>query len=650
MKSVVVPLLKLCQSALKGRLGGKANPISGQLSLLFPPTLSALAKIARFYSGGGPVIGIDLGTTNSCVSVMKEDKKPHIIENQEGRRTTPSIVAFTKAGVLVGDAAKRQFLLNSENTISSSKRLIGRKASDKEVLEAKESASYKIVPHENGDAWVEAAGKKYSPAQIGAFILQKLKDSAEKYLGTKVRRAVITVPAYFTDTQRKATKNAGTIAGLEVLRVINEPTAAALSYGVDTSQDGVIAVYDLGGGTFDVSVLEIKDGVFEVLATGGDSHLGGEDFDSLLTRHLLAEIQEKTGADVATDLVALQRVRAAAEKAKCELSTLERAEVSIPYLTHKAGMPLHFETTIDRGLLESVVSSLVERTIGPCRAAMREAGIEKGQVRHVLMVGGMSRMPKIRETVREVFGVYPTLGINPDEAVATGAALQGSIIAGTLKDVLLIDVAPLSLGIETLGGVFSKIIDKNTSIPVKKSQTFTTAEDGQTSVNIKIYEGERPLIRHNKFLGEIVLSGIPVLPKGVPQIEVTFEADADGIYTVTALDKKTEAEQEIKIQPSGGLSEEEVQRMVAEAEANREADEKIRAFIEEKQRTKAYLEDNKKARDRLRKTASKKEMAAVDEAAKEAEQLMEVEAGDAESLAAAVTGLKKKMGRLLTHV
>lgn len=626
--------------------GFLSSAMSRKKALLGP---SLCGKVARFYSKA-PVIGIDLGTTNSCVAIMR-DSRPHIIENQEGKRTTPSVVAFTKdGGMLVGEAARRQMLLNGENTITSAKRLIGKKITDEDVAGDAKNLPYKVVPHGNGDAWVEAGGKKYSPAQIGAYVLRKLKEAAESHVGRVVSKAVITVPAYFTDTQRKATKDAGEIAGLKVLRVVNEPTAAALSYGIDTSTNGVVAVYDLGGGTFDVSILEIKDGVFEVKATNGNAHLGGDDFDAEITEHLRAELKRKTGIDAAADRVAMQRIREAAEKAKCELSSAAETEINVPYIAHVQSGPVHLEAKLSRSQLEEIISPFIEKTVGPCKAAMRDAGVTKAEINHVVMVGGMSRVPKIREVVKDVFGVHPIFGVNPDEAVAAGAAIQGGIISGELSDVLLIDVAPLSLGIETLGGVFSKIVEKNTSIPVKKSQVFTTAEDGQSSVNIKIYEGERPLVSHNKLLGEVILSGIPPAPKGVPKIEVTFEADANGIYTVTARDQGSSTERELRVEPSGGLTKEEIERMVEEAEANKEADERLKAFIEEKHKAQAYLEENKRLRERIRDRVGPETSGDLQRMAAEIEAIVQQEAGDADLLRGAVSALRRKCGEIYTKL
>nr|CAH7736034.1 unnamed protein product [Callosobruchus chinensis] len=514
----------------------------------------------------GAVIGIDLGTTNSCVAVM-EGKQPKVIENAEGSRTTPSVVAFSKDGErLVGMPAKRQAVTNSANTFYATKRLIGRRFEDEEVK--KDIVSYKIVKASNGDAWVQSSdGTMYSPSQIGAFILVKMKETAEAYLNTKVKNAVVTVPAYFNDSQRQATKDAGQISGLNVLRVINEPTAAALAYGMDkTDEYFSIAVYDLGGGTFDISILEIQKGVFEVKSTNGDTFLGGEDFDNVLVNHLVSEFKKEQGLDITKDPMAMQRLKEAAEKAKIELSSSLQTDINLPYLTMDASGPKHMNLKLSRAKFESLVNDLIKRTVEPCQKALKDAEVAKSDVGEILLVGGMTRMPKVQSLVQEVFGKQPSRAVNPDEAVAVGAAVQGGVLAGDVTDVLLLDVTPLSLGIETLGGVFTRLINRNTTIPTKKSQVFSTAADGQTQVEIKVYQGEREMASNNKILGQFSLVGIPPAPRGVPQIEVTFDIDANGIVHVSARDKGTGKEQQIVIQSSGGLSKDEIENMVKNAE------------------------------------------------------------------------------------
>ncbi len=543
----------------------------------------------------GKVIGIDLGTTNSCVAVM-EGTSPKVIENAEGMRTTPSIVAFSDDGErLVGQPAKRQAVTNPEKTIFAVKRLIGRRYDDPTVEKDKKLVPYKIVRASNGDAWVEADGKTYSPSQISAFILQKMKETAESYLGQKVEQAVITVPAYFNDAQRQATKDAGKIAGLEVLRIINEPTAAALAYGLDKQKTGMIAVYDLGGGTFDVSILEIGDGVFEVKSTNGDTFLGGEDFDMRLVSYLADEFQKEQGIDLRNDKLALQRLKEAAEKAKIELSSTTQTEINLPFITADASGPKHMTMKLTRAKFEALVDDLIQRTVEPCRKALKDAGLSAGEINEVILVGGMTRMPKMQEVVKQFFGKEPHKGVNPDEVVAIGAAIQAGVLQGDVKDVLLLDVTPLSLGIETLGGVFTRIIDRNTTIPTKKSQVFSTAEDNQTAVTIRVFQGEREMAADNKVLGQFDLIGIPPAPRGVPQVEVTFDIDANGIVNVSAKDKATGKEQQIRIQASGGLSEADIEKMVKDAEAHAEEDKQRKAEVEAKNHAEALVHATEKA-------------------------------------------------------
>jgi molecular chaperone DnaK len=539
------------------------------------------------------VIGIDLGTTNSCVAVM-EGGKPKVIENSEGARTTPSVVAFTKEGErLVGQPAKRQAVTNPDNTVFAVKRLIGRRFDDPITKKDTELVPYKIVKGANGDAWVQAGGKDYSPSQISAFILQKMKETAEAYLGENVTQAVITVPAYFNDAQRQATKDAGQIAGLEVLRIINEPTAAALAYGLDKEEGKTIAVYDLGGGTFDISVLEIGDGVFEVKSTNGDTFLGGEDFDARIVNFLADKFKQKENIDLRTDRLALQRLKEAAEKAKIELSSAQTTEINQPFITARmeggATTPLHLVETITRADLEKLVADLIERTIEPCKKALKDAGIDAKDIADVVLVGGMTRMPRVRERVKEFFGREPHTGVNPDEVVAMGAAIQAGVLQGDVKDVLLLDVTPLSLGIETLGGVFTRMIDRNTTIPTKKGQVFSTAEDNQNAVTIRVFQGEREMAGDNKMLGQFDLVGIPPAPRGVPQIEVTFDIDANGIVHVTAKDKGTGKEQQIRIQASGGLSDADIEKMVQEAEQFAEEDKKRRGAAEARNQAESLI-------------------------------------------------------------
>jgi len=541
------------------------------------------------------VIGIDLGTTNSCVAVM-DGKNPKVIENSEGARTTPSMVAFTDENErLVGQPAKRQAVTNPERTIFAVKRLIGRRFADPTVKADQKLVSYKIVDANNGDAWVEANDEKYSPSQISAMILQKMKETAEAFLGETVEKAVITVPAYFNDAQRQATKDAGKIAGLEVLRIINEPTAAALAYGLDKTEGKTIAVYDLGGGTFDISVLEIGDGVFEVKSTNGDTFLGGEDFDMRLVDYLADEFKKEQGIDLRKDALALQRLKEAAEKAKIELSSSQQTEINLPYITADASGPKHLTLKLSRAKFEQLVDDLVQRTVDPVKAALKDAGLTPGDIDEVVLVGGMTRMPKVHETVKQLFGMEPHKGVNPDEVVAMGAAIQAGVLQGDVKDVLLLDVTPLSLGIETLGGVFTRLIDRNTTIPTKKGQTFSTADDNQSAVTIRVSQGEREMAADNKLLGQFDLVGLPPAPRGIPQIEVTFDIDANGIVNVSAKDKGTGKEQQIRIQASGGLSDDEIDNMIKEAESNADADKERRESVEARNAAEAMVHSAEKS-------------------------------------------------------
>ncbi|GAU92145.1 HSP70-2 [Ramazzottius varieornatus] len=566
----------------------------------------------------GGVIGIDLGTTNSCVAVM-EGKQAKVLENAEGSRTTPSVIAFTPSGErLVGMPAKRQAVTNSTNTVYATKRLIGRKFEDNEVQKEMKNVSFKIVKATNGDAWVESHGKMYSPSQIGAFVLMKMKETAENYLGNSVKNAVITVPAYFNDSQRQATKDAGQIAGLNVLRVINEPTAAALAFGMDKAQDQIIAVYDLGGGTFDISILEISKGVFEVKSTNGDTFLGGEDFDNALLNWIVKEFKREQGVDITKDNMAMQRLREAAEKAKCELSSALQTDINLPYLTMDAAGPKHLNMKLTRSKFESIVEGLIKRTVEPCQKALKDAEVSLNDIGEVILVGGMTRVPKVQATVQEVFKKTPSRSVNPDEAVAIGAAIQGGVLAGEVTDILLLDVTPLSLGIETLGGVMTKLITRNTTIPSKKSQVFSTAADGQTQVEIKVYQGEREMASGNKLLGQFQLVGIPPAPRGVPQVEVTFDIDANGIVNVSARDRGTGKEQQIVIQSSGGLSKDEIENMIKKAEQYAEEDKKRKDVIEAVNQAEAIVHDTESRIDEF------KDQLPADEAQKLREQIANV--------------------------
>ncbi|KAL4353900.1 hypothetical protein GQ457_06G003140 [Hibiscus cannabinus] len=596
---------------------------------------------------GSDVIGIDLGTTNSCVAVM-EGKNPKVIENSEGARTTPSVVAFNQKGeLLVGTPAKRQAVTNPTNTVFGTKRLIGRRYDDPQTTKEMGMVPFKIVKAPNGDAWVEANGQQYSPSQIGAFILTKMKETAEAYLGKSISNAVVTVPAYFNDAQRQATKDAGRIAGLDVQRIINEPTAAALSYGMN-NKEGLIAVFDLGGGTFDISILEISNGVFEVKATNGDTFLGGEDFDNALLDFLVSEFKKTEGIDLSKDRLALQRLREAAEKAKIELSSTSQTEINLPFITADASGAKHLNITLTRSKFESLVNHLIERTKAPCKNCLKDAGISTKDIDEVLLVGGMSRVPKVQEVVAGIFGRSPSKGVNPDEAVAMGAAIQGGILRGDVKELLLLDVTPLSLGIETLGGIFTRLINRNTTIPTKKSQVFSTAADNQTQVGIKVLQGEREMAADNKMLGEFDLVGIPPAPRGMPQIEVTFDIDANGIVTVSAKDKATGKEQQITIRSSGGLSEDEIEKMVREAELHSQKDQQRKALIDIKNNADTTIYSVEKSLNEYRDKVPTEVAKAIEDAVADLRKAMEGE--DVDEIKAKIDAANKAVSKIGEHM